>query len=396
MIAYFDCFSGISGDMTLGALIDLGVPADWLKENLARIPLDDFDLLVTPTMRSGIEACRVQVAIKGEPPPRDYTAIKTLISMSPLADFTKERSLAIFEKIAAAEAEIHGCPKDHVHFHEVGGVDALVDIIGTVLGVEYLGVERVEASHIPLGSGFVTCQHGTLPVPAPATVAILKDVPVYGTGLENELVTPTGAAIVATLANTFGPLPAMHVKKVGYGAGQTEIATRPNLLRIIIGEPLPATDTLSREQIKVIETSIDDMNPELFGYIMERLFEEGALDVLWIPVYMKKNRPGTLIQVLCPAVVEDAVVQCLLSETTSLGVRTYDAQRHLLKREPAEIETPFGRVAVKRIYNLDGSTRLVPEYEVCRAIALERKLPLRSVYDTILKSICIDNSRARL
>ncbi len=386
MIAYFDCFSGISGDMTLGALIDLGVPAGWLEESLARLPLDGFNLRVTPVMRSGIEARSVQVALKGDPPPRNYKAIQTLISASPLAESTKACSLAIFEKIAAAEAEIHGCPKDQVHFHEVGGVDALVDVVGTALGIEYLEIERIVASKLPLGIGFVACQHGTLPVPAPATLAILKDIPVYGSGLEHELVTPTGAAIISTISESFEAMPAMRIKKIGYGAGQTEIANRPNLLRVVLGAALPATDSLSMERIQVIETNVDDMNPELFGYIMERLFDDGALDVLWIPVYMKKNRPGTLIQVLCPDAVAAAIVQRLLTETTSLGVRTYEAQRHVLKREFAEVETPYGRVTVKRIYNLDGSTRLAPEYEVCRKIALEHKLPVRVVYDTVLKA----------
>jgi len=386
MLAYFDCFSGISGDMTLAALIDLGVPAKWLEENLARIPLAGFDLQVKSLFRNGIEAQSVQVALEGDPPPRNYTAIKTLISASPLADTTKALSLAIFDKIAAAEAEIHGCPKDHVHFHEVGGVDALVDIVGTALGIEYLEIENIQTSKIPLGSGFVTCQHGTLPVPAPATIAILKDIPVYGTGLEHELVTPTGAAIIATISDTFGTMPAMKIKKVGYGAGQTEIANHPNLLRVILGTSLPTTDLLSMERIKVIETNIDDMNPELFGYLMDRLFEDGALDVLWIPVYMKKNRPGTLVQVLCPPDAETAIMQRLLSETTSLGVRIYDAQRQCLKREVAEVETDFGLVTVKRIHNIDGSIRLVPEYEVCRQIAQEHNLPLRTVYDAILKA----------
>ena len=221
MIAYFDCFSGISGDMTLAALIDLGVPVKWLEDNLARIPLSGFDLQVKSLFRNGIEAQSVRVAIIGDPPARDYSAIKTLISASPLADATKMRSLAVFEKIAAAEAEIHGCPIDHVHFHEVGGVDALVDIVGTALGIEYLEIEKILSSNIPLGSGFVTCQHGTLPVPAPATLAILKDIPVYGTGLEHELVTPTGAAIISTISDAFGVMPAMKIKKIGYGAGQT-------------------------------------------------------------------------------------------------------------------------------------------------------------------------------
>ena len=386
MIAYFDCFSGISGDMTLAAFIDLGVPVKWLHENLSEIPLTGFDIHVTPMARNGIQAQQVSVKVTGDHRARDYTDIKALIEASPLADPVKSRSLRIFDKIAEAEADIHNCPKDHVHFHEVGGVDALVDIVGASLCIEYLGLDRIFAARIPLGTGFVTCQHGTFPVPAPATRAILKDAPVYGSGLAHELVTPTGAAIITTISDGFGDMPAMQLDKVGYGAGHTEIAERPNLLRIVTGSIHPSLDATSMEQIRVVEANIDDMIPELFGHIMERLFADGALDVLLIPVYMKKNRPGTLIQVLCPSQAETAVVQRLLSETTSLGVRVHDAQRHLLERENAEIETVYGRVTVKRVRNLDGSIRLIPEYDVCRKIARERNLPLRSVYETILKA----------
>jgi uncharacterized protein (TIGR00299 family) protein len=386
MIAYFDCFSGISGDMTLAAFIDLGVPVKWLNEHLARIPLSGFELQVSPISRSGIQAQKVNIAVTGEQGARNYTDIQTLIEASPLADAVKARSLLIFDKIAEAEAIIHNCPKDHVHFHEVGGVDAIVDIVGASLCIDYLGLDQIFASRIPLGTGFVTCQHGTLPIPAPATLAILKDIPVYGTGLAHELVTPTGAAIITTISDGFVDIPAMQIDKVGYGAGHTEIPERPNLLRIFLGAALAPAGYPTTERIRVIETNIDDMNPELFGHLMDRLKDDGALDVLLIPVYMKKNRPGTLVQVLCPSQAEHAVIHRLLSETTSLGVRISDAERQVLMREAAEIETDYGRVTVKRVRNLDGSTRLVPEYEVCRKIAQERNLPLRSVYETILKA----------
>ena len=310
-----------------------------------------------------------------------------MLEASPLTDTTKTRSLGIFERIAEAEATIHNCPKDHVHFHEVGGVDAIVDIVGTSLCIDYLGIYQIFASRIPLGSGFVTCQHGTLPVPAPATLAILKGIPVYGTGLAHELVTPTGAAIITTISDGFVDIPAMQIDKIGYGAGHTEIPERPNLLRILLGPSQAPAGYLSTEQVRVIETNIDDMNPELFGHLMDRLKEDGALDVLLIPVYMKKNRPGTLVQVLCSSQTEHAVVQRLLSETTSLGVRVYDAERQVLAREATEIDTVYGRMAVKQVRNLDGSIRLIPEYEACRKIAQKHDLPLRTVYDTVLKVI---------
>ena len=383
--AYFDCFSGISGDMTLGALIDLGTSVEWLQSELSRLPLDGFHLAVTPMMRNGIQATFVSVEIKDSSHSRDYKTIKSLLERCPLSDAVKSRSLMIFERLALAEAAIHDCPQDEVHFHEVGGVDALVDIVGTALCLEKLEINQVISSWIPLGSGFVDCQHGKLPVPAPATIEILKDVTVYGADVACELVTPTGAAIITSLAQSFGPLPPMHIQKTGYGAGQRELADRPNLLRIITGTPASVIDGLQTDQIIILETAIDDMIPELFGFVMERLYEDGALDVCWIPVHMKKNRPGTLVQVLCTEDGKDRLIRRLLSETTSLGVRYYRAERRLLARESMIVQTSFGEIQVKRIKDLGGQERLVPEYEVCKEIALKRNLPLRVVYETIAR-----------
>ncbi len=383
--AYFDCFSGISGDMVLGALIDLGTPVKWLQKELSRLPLAGFHLTVTPVMRNGIQATSVSVDVEDSSYSRDYKKIKLLLEGSPLSDDIKSTSLTIFERLALAEARIHGCTPDEVHFHEVGGVDAIVDIVGTVLCLKKLGIDQVISSKIPMGSGFVDCQHGKLPVPAPATIEILKGAPVYGTGVAAELVTPTGAAIITCLAESFGPLPPMHVKKTSYGAGRRELADRPNLLRIISGTPADSTEGLLTDEVIILETCIDDMNPELFGYIMERLFSDGALDVYFIPLHMKKNRPGTMIQVLCEEAGKDALIQRLLSETTSLGVRYYKATRKILAREQLSIRTSFGKIQVKRIKDPDGGERLVPEYDVCREIALKRKLPLRVVYETIAR-----------
>jgi uncharacterized protein (TIGR00299 family) protein len=379
MLAFFDCFAGISGDMALGALIDLGVPVDWLTDRLQRMPLKGFDLSVQPLERNGIQARRARVVIKKNTVSRDYTDIQTLIHNSQLSDPVKTQSLGIFETLAAAEAAVHGCPKDKVHFHETGGIDALVDIVGTVLGLEYLGIQHVQASKIPLGSGFVSCEHGTLPVPAPATLKILKNIPVYGTGINDELVTPTGAAIIATLADSFGNLPEMIIQKTGYGAGTRDLGEIPNLLRIVLG----VIENQKTDGIVVVETGVDDMNPEIFGFLMERLFEDGALDVYWIPVFMKKNRPGTLVQVLCARSRKDAVIDRLLSETTSIGIRYYDVGRRILEREQIEVNTTFGRVAVKRVKYPDGKVRIVPEYEACKKVAYENNIPLKSVYETI-------------
>jgi hypothetical protein len=249
--------------------------------------------------------------------------------------------------------------------------------------VDYLGIKKIIASQIPLGKGFITCSHGRLPVPAPATLGILEGAPVYGTNIPHELVTPTGAAIIRSLARSFESMPAMVIGRIGYGAGQRDLEERPNLLRIILAAEVEAN--LQEEEISVIETCIDDMNPELCGHLMDRLFEDGALDVYWIPVYMKKNRPGTMLQVLCKDDSRDRLVDRVLMETTSIGIRHYRAQRRLLRREQLEVQTRFGVIPVKRIQDPRGQTRLVPEYEVCRKIALEQNIPLRRVYDTIIR-----------
>lgn len=387
MIAYFDCFSGISGDMTLGAFIDLGVPIKWLIEKLESIPLGGFELKVTEVSRNGIHAKRVQVDARETSHARDYAQIKSLIAAGPLPPDVKETSLDIFAKIAAAEAVIHDCPIEHVHFHEVGGIDAIVDIVGTALCVDYLKLEKILASKIPLGSGVVDCSHGILPVPAPATLKILKGVPVYGTEILQELVTPTGAAIIATLAESFGRIPDMIVADTGYGAGKRDLESMPNLLRIITGTVADQQTDRRQDTIVMVETCIDDMNPEIFSFLMDRLFADGALDVYWVPVFMKKNRPGTMVQILCREERKEAVMDRILSETTSAGVRFYDMHRRVLKREKLMVETLYGSVQVKRIVGLDGSERLVPEYEVCKKIALEKNIPIRVVYDTIFKSL---------
>jgi pyridinium-3,5-bisthiocarboxylic acid mononucleotide nickel chelatase len=391
MIAYFDCFSGISGDMTLGAFIDLGVSLKWLKAQLEKLPVSGYELSAETVMRNGICAKNVEVTVKDDAASRNYKKITAIIEKSPLSSKVKETSLSIFEKIARAESQIHRCRKEQVHFHEVGGIDALIDIVGTALCFDYLGIEKVMASPIPLGSGFVTCQHGTLPVPAPATLEILKGVPVHGTKLPYELVTPTGAAIIVTLADSFEEMPEMIIEKTGYGAGKRDIETIPNLLRIMIGTQPALQETTSdkfkEDRIFMVETCIDDMNPEVFGFLMDRLFEKGALDVYWTPIFMKKNRPATMVNVLCPEELCERVMNCILSETTSTGVRYYPAKRRMLLREPIVVKTSFGEIAAKRLIELDGSSRIVPEYEICRKIAIENKLPLRVVYDTILKSL---------
>jgi uncharacterized protein (TIGR00299 family) protein len=380
MLAYFDCFSGISGDMTLAALIDLGVPPRWLQENLTKgLSLTSFELEVGSTVRHGIAACSVKVIVDEDHVSRTYADIKYLIKNSHLPPSIKEKSLAIFKRLAVAESGIHKQPVDKVHFHELGGIDALVDIIGAVLGLDYLGIKNVIASKVPTGGGFVKTSHGKLPIPAPATLEILKGVPIYGNNIDRELVTPTGAAILTEMADYFEPMPVIRVDRIGYGAGQTDLEEIPNLLRVIMGDLVARED----DTLIVVETNIDDMNPEIFGYLMDLLFEDGALDVFWIPIYMKKNRPGTMIQVLCHRHVKDAVIARLLSETTTTGVRFHEMHRQLLEREQVSVQTSFGEVMVKRIKTLDGSIRVVPEYDDCRKIALKNSIPIRMVYEAI-------------
>lgn len=386
MLAYFDCFSGISGDMTLGAFVDLGVPADWLKESIYKIPLTDFDLSVSAVSRNGISAKHVEVKTSDSAPARDYSRIHNLISESPLPENVKEKSISVFEIIAEAEAVIHGCPKENVHFHELGGVDAIVDIVGTALCIEYLEITKIYASKLPMASGFVTSRHGKIPVPAPATISILKGVPVYGVDITCELVTPTGAAIIKAFSESFGVFPDMTVDKSGYGAGKHVLESIPNLLRIVTGRSYEKRG-YTKDRIVKVETCIDDMNPEIFGFLMDRLFEDGALDVYWMPVFMKKNRPGTEVHVICHNDKKDNVINRILSETTTLGVRYHESEREMLLRKNVEIATSYGTVAVKCITNPDGSTRFVPEYEVCKNIALAKKIPLKIVYENILREI---------
>ena len=381
MIVYFDCFSGISGDMTLGAFADLGVPVKWLEKTIKTNLLTDFELTVSSTSRMGIAAKQIEVVVTNQAD-RDYLTISGMITESSLPVRVKKLSLDMFEKLATAEAAIHGCPKEHVHFHEVGGVDTIVDIVGASLCVDYLGIEKITASKIPLGNGFVNCSHGTLPTPAPATLEILKKVPVYGTDIPFELVTPTGAAIITTLAESFGKMPDMIVSGVGYGSGSRELDMIPNLLRVVGGELITPGETAI-----MIETCIDDMNPEVFGFLMERLFEDGALDVYLVPVFMKKNRPGTLLQVLCHQHAKEQIIHRILTETTTLGVRYYDIERRLLERKIITLKTDYGPVSAKKIRTPDGSSRIVPEYEVCRKIAIKENIPIRAVYEKIAQHI---------
>ncbi len=381
--AYFDCFSGISGDMVLGACIDLGVPGTYIEEILGGVIPGTFHLDVRRAERQGIGGSRVAVVVDEDRGSRNYEEIKKLVEACSLSERVKDISLTAFSRLAHVEARIHGCPVAEVHFHEIGGVDAMVDVIGAALGMEWLGVEDVVASEIPLGKGFVTCAHGVIPVPAPATIALLEGVPIQGTDVTSELVTPTGAAIVTSLTSRFGAMPRMSVDKVGYGVGKARLEDRPNLLRIIVGNREPA---FQEDRIQVVETNIDDMNSEVYGFLMERLFEDGALDVSWVPIYMKKNRPGIMVQVLCELGVRERIVDRILTETTATGVRFHEVERRKLARRIETVSTQLGEVRVKMVSASTG-TVAVPEYEDCRRIARDKQLPLRQVYQMISAEI---------
>ncbi len=379
--AYLDCFAGISGDMFLGALIDLGMPVDFLETELKKLPLNGFRIKTSPEQRMGISGSRVRVlANKEDRHARDYSSIRNLIEESPLSDFVKELSLKIFGRLAEVEARIHNTPVESVHFHELGGIDTIVDIVGAAIGLEWHGIETITASEVPTGKGFVTCAHGTLPVPAPATIALLAGVPTYGTDIPHELVTPTGASILASTANSFGPMPPMVVDRIGYGVGSRELESIPNLLRIILGKKRARTDS---DRVTIVETNIDDMNPEIYGFLMEQLFVERALDVALTPITMKKNRPGTMVRVICQTADRDRIIHRILLETTATGVRYYEADRVKLPREAADVVTKYGRIRVKRITGPDGRVSITPEYEECKRVALEKGIPIKEVYGAV-------------
>ena len=390
MIAYVDMFSGISGDMMLGALVDLGVPVDWLTEKLSPV-LTGFQLRADTVFRHHLKAVNLMVETQeGRGVSRNYKDIRTLIETADLPEKVKADCLLAFQKIAEAESGIHGHDVDTIHFHEIGGIDSLVDIVGTFLALDYLGIDRVYASAVPLGSGVIQCAHGVLPVPVPAVLSILKDIPVKSSDAKTEIVTPTGAALITTLASSFGPMPEMRIQKTGYGAGKRETGSSlPNLLRIIQGEKIEGAlpDAIQKERIQVIKTNIDDMSPEISGYLMETLFKNKALDVCFTPVQMKKNRPGLQMEVLCRKEHLDSLIRLILTETSSIGVRVREWDRFFLLRESAEIETSLGTLQVKKIMGPGDRVRIVPEYEAVRKLAGKNSLPLQEVYHRVLFDI---------
>ena len=378
-LCYLDCFSGISGDMLLGALVDAGLEAAALETELRKLKLAGWSLEVTRVRRGELTATKLDFKIRETHHHRTWKTIRELIRASELAAPVQERAETIFRRLAEVEGQVHGVPAEEVHFHEIGGMDSILDIVGASVALELLGIEKIVASPLNLGSGTVKTAHGILPVPPPATAALLQGAPVYSSGAEGELVTPTGAAVVAALAKEYGPLPPMMVAAVGYGAGTSDPKDQPNVLRVFLGESAEKGAGVEEPGIVVLEANLDDMSPVVGGYVLEQALAAGALDVFYTPVQMKKNRPGLLLTVLCAPERAEALTQLLFEQTTTLGVRSYRAERRVLERAVETVETRLGPVRMK-LARLNGRLlNVAPEYEDCQRLAREKGVPLKEV-----------------
>ena len=378
-IAYFDCFAGASGDMILGCILDAGVDFDSFVRELTKLNLSGFKLAKSGLNRNRIGATSIEVDVQEKQPERHLSEIRQIINASSLSASVKEKSVQIFTRLAEAEAKIHRTTPEKIHFHEVGGVDAIVDVVGAVIGLELLGIEKVFVSAFPCGFGFVECSHGQIPVPAPAAIELLQGFKIIQRPIEGEMVTPTGAAILTTLAQPTDKFPEMHLKKIGYGAGKTEFPY-PNLLRILIGEA--KIESLPElEYLTILEANIDDMNPEIYTYLFDLLFKKGALDVFLTPIIMKKNRPANMLSVLT---CEENILQLsniILRETSTFGLRQRKIQRRKLERQIEKIETKFGSVNVKIGRIGDEIVQVAPEYDDCAILAQKNNRPLKEIYD---------------
>ncbi len=392
-IAYLDCYSGVAGDMLLGALIDAGLDVDFLRAEIAKLELAGVELTAERCVRCGITGVDFKIDVAHDHAHLHLSTIEKIIDDSGLSDAVKQRAKAIFRRLGEAEAGVHGVPIEKVHFHEVGAIDAIVDIVGAAVALDALGIEKVVCSPLNLGSGTVKAAHGVLPVPAPATAALVQGLPTYSDGPAMELTTPTGAAVVDTVAESFGTMPAMTIQAIGYGAGDRDFPGRANMLRVVIGESNESTEATPAwaSEVWVIEANLDDMSPEIAGYARERLLDAGALDVTLTPVFMKKDRPGYTLSVISKPEDRDRLTDLLFAETTTLGVRSYAAQRRVLARELVTVETEYGAVRIKigrikvgleqgggkqgRILNA------APEFEDAARIAREKNVPLKEVLD---------------
>jgi pyridinium-3,5-bisthiocarboxylic acid mononucleotide nickel chelatase len=379
--AYFDCFSGISGDMTLGALVDAGCSLDVLRSKLHGLPVPGWEISAEKVWKNGMAATHVSVKTEDTQTHRSLATILGILEKSKLDGQVKERAGAIFTRLGQAEAAVHDVPLEEIHFHEVGAVDAIVDIVGACIGFGEMGFEKFACSPLNVGGGTAKMAHGILPVPAPATARLLMGKPTYSSGVQKELVTPTGAAIVATLCDMFGPQPAMKVSAIGYGAGTTDLEGQPNVLRIMVGEVSDKAMDSHGGAIRVLEANLDDMNPQIFGYLLEKALGAGALDVFATPIQMKKSRPGTLVTILCKPEDESKFQEMLFAETTTLGVRSHLVDRRALPREFVKVVTRFGEVRLKISRSEGRIQHASPEFDDCRKLAEEKNVPLQEVME---------------
>jgi len=373
---YFDCFAGASGDMILGASVAAGVDPGFLREQLSLLPVTGFSIDFETVNRAGLSATYARVETAHEHKHRHLSDIKQIIEGSGLSDAVKQRAVQIFTRLAEAEARVHNEPVDHVHFHEVGALDAIVDVVGAAICFDALKIERFVSSPLHVGSGMVKMAHGQFPIPPPAVAELLKGVPFYSTEIKGELLTPTGAAIITTVCSEYGPIPEMKTDATGYGAGTREYPDFPNVLRVLLGE---SERTATDERLWMLETNLDDASPQIIGNCMDRVLELGALDCFFTPVQMKKNRPGVLLSVLCGRDEKEAVMKLLFTETTTLGVRSYEVTRRALQRSVVRVETQYGPIDVK-VAHLDGRVvNEMPEFEQCRQAATKANVPLKIV-----------------
>lgn len=381
--AYFDCFSGISGNMILGAFINAGLDLEKFKEKLKSLPVRGYEIIEEEVIKGGISAKYVNVRLLEEQPHRHLEDVSEIIVQSEFSEDVKKLALKIFNRLAEAEARVHGTTKDKVHFHEVGAVDAIIDILGAAYGFITLKIDKVYFSPLNIGGGMVKCAHGLMPVPAPATAELLINTISYGGQIKKELVTPTGAAIITTIGENVQSQPIMKIKSLSYGAGTWDLEI-PNVLRLVLAEEITRKkmDNIynnNYDQVTILESNIDDMNSEIYGYLMEKLYEKGALEVYFTPIQMKKNRPGVLLSAICEEKERQQLIEIILRETTTLGVRIQVVERYKLRRKEEIITTEYGQVRIKISLLGNKTITIKPEYEDCRLIAQREGIPLKAI-----------------